>query len=121
MDDIDIEDLIAEEDNVITMTHQGYIKRLPVDTYKSQHRGGKGIVGMQTKEEDFVSTMFVSSTHSYIMLFTNTGRMFRIKAYRIPEASRRKGDGYCQSFGSCSPGRQFQRSFRYASILKGSI
>lgn len=88
VDDIDIEDLIAEEDNVITMTHQGYIKRLPVDTYKSQHRGGKGIVGMQTKEEDFVSTMFVSSTHSYIMLFTNTGRMFRIKAYRIPEASR---------------------------------
>ncbi|HIV85714.1 MAG TPA: DNA gyrase subunit A [Candidatus Monoglobus merdigallinarum] len=87
-DDIDIEDLIAEEDNVITMTHQGYIKRLPVDTYRSQHRGGKGIVGMQTKEEDFVSTMFISSTHSYVMFFTNTGRMFRIKAYRIPEAGR---------------------------------
>ncbi len=88
VDDIDIEDLIAEEDNVVTMTHQGYIKRLPVDTYKSQHRGGKGIVGMQTKEEDFVSTMFISSTHSYVMFFTNTGRMFRIKAYRIPEAGR---------------------------------
>lgn len=87
-DDIDIEDLIEEEDNVITMTHQGYIKRLPTDTYKSQHRGGKGIIGMQTKEEDFVSTMFISSTHSYIMFFTNTGRMFRIKAYRIPEAGR---------------------------------
>lgn len=88
VDDIDIEDLIEEEDNVITMTHQGYIKRLPVDTYKSQHRGGKGIVGMQTKEEDFVSTMFVSSTHDYVMFFTNSGRMFRIKAYRIPEAGR---------------------------------
>lgn len=87
-DDIDIEDLIEEEDNVITMTHQGYIKRLPADTYKSQHRGGKGIIGMQTKEEDFVSTMFISSTHSYILFFTNTGRMFRIKAYRIPEAGR---------------------------------
>lgn len=87
-DDIDIEDLIAVEENVITMTHQGYIKRLPSDTYKSQNRGGKGIVGMQTKDEDFVSTMFVSSTHSYVMFFTNTGRMFRIKAYRIPESSR---------------------------------
>lgn len=88
VDDIDIEDLIEEEKNVITMTYQGYIKRLPADTYKSQHRGGKGIVGMQTKEEDFVITMFVASTHDYIMFFTNKGRMFRIKAYRIPEAGR---------------------------------
>lgn len=88
VDDIDIEDLIEEEESVITMTHQGYIKRLPADTYKSQKRGGKGIVGMQTKEEDFVSTMFVASTHDYIMFFTNMGRMFRIKAYRIPEAGR---------------------------------
>ncbi len=87
-DDIDIEDLIPEEENVITMTNQGYIKRLPTDTYRSQHRGGKGIIGMQTKEEDFVSTMFISSTHSYILFFTNKGRMFRIKAYRIPEAGR---------------------------------
>lgn len=87
-DDIDIEDLIEEEDNVITMTHQGYIKRLAVDTYKSQKRGGKGIIGMQTKEEDFVDTMFVASTHAHIMFFTNTGRMYRIKAYEIPEAGR---------------------------------
>ena len=87
-DDIDIEDLIEEEENVITMTHQGYIKRLAVDTYRSQKRGGKGIIGMQTKEEDFVSTMFISSTHAYILFFTNQGRMFRIKAYRIPEAGR---------------------------------
>lgn len=87
-DDIDIEDLIEEEDNVITMTNQGYIKRLAADTYKSQRRGGKGIIGMQTKEEDFVETMFVASTHSYILFFTNTGRMYRIKAYEIPEAGR---------------------------------
>lgn len=87
-DDIDIEDLIAEEDNVITMTHQGYIKRLAVDTYKSQRRGGKGIIGLQTKEEDFVDTMFISSTHAHILFFTNTGRMYRIKAYEIPEAGR---------------------------------
>ena len=87
-DDIDIEDLIEEEDNVITMTHQGYIKRLAVDTYKTQRRGGKGIIGLQTKEEDFVSTMFISSTHAHLLFFTNTGRMYRIKAYEIPEAGR---------------------------------
>lgn len=87
-DDIDIEDLIEEEDNVITLTHQGYIKRLAVDTYKSQRRGGKGIIGLQTKEEDFVSMMFVASTHAHILFFTNTGRMYRIKAYEIPEAGR---------------------------------
>lgn len=88
MDDIDIEDLIEEEDNVITMTRQGYIKRLAADTYRSQKRGGKGIIGMQTKEEDFVETMFVSSTHAYILFFTNAGKMYRIKAYEIPEAGR---------------------------------
>lgn len=87
-DDIDIEDLIEEEDNIITLTHHGYIKRLAVDVYKSQKRGGKGIIGMQTKEEDFVSNMFVSSTHAHILFFTNTGRMYRIKAYEIPEAGR---------------------------------
>ncbi|MBQ3573371.1 MAG: DNA gyrase subunit A [Clostridia bacterium] len=87
-DDIDIEDLIEEEDNVITLTHQGYIKRLSVDTYKSQKRGGKGVIGLQTKEEDFVSNMFISSTHAHILFFTNTGRMYRIKAYEIPEAGR---------------------------------
>ncbi len=88
LDDIDIEDLIEEEDNVITMTHEGYIKRLAADTYKSQRRGGRGIIGMQTKEEDFVETMFVSSTHAHILFFTNTGRMYRIKAYEIPECGR---------------------------------
>ncbi len=87
-DDIDIEDLIEEEDNVITMTGDGYIKRLAVDTYKSQKRGGKGIIGMQTKEEDYVKTMFVASTHAHIMFFTNTGRMYRLKTYEIPEAGR---------------------------------
>ncbi len=87
-DDIDIEDLIEEEENVVTLTHQGYIKRLAADTYRSQRRGGKGIIGMQTKEEDFVSTMFVTSTHAHILFFTNTGRMYRIKAYEIPEAGR---------------------------------
>lgn len=87
-DDIDIEDLIEEEDCVITLTHQGYAKRTAVDTYKTQKRGGKGIIGLHTKEEDFVSSMFISSTHSYILFFTNKGKMYRVKAYEIPEAGR---------------------------------
>ncbi len=88
LDDIDIEDLIEEEDNVITMTHEGYIKRLAADTYKNQRRGGRGIIGMQTKEEDFVEKMFVASTHAHILFFTDKGRMYRIKAYEIPECGR---------------------------------
>lgn len=87
-DEIDIEDLIQEEDSVITLTHFGYIKRLPADTYKSQRRGGKGIIGLSTREEDFVKNLFVTSTHHYIMFFTNKGRVYRLKAYEIPEAGR---------------------------------
>lgn len=86
--EIDIEDLIQEEENVITLTHFGYIKRLPTDTYKSQKRGGKGIVGLSTREEDFVENLFTTSTHHFIMFFTNKGRVFRLKAYEIPEAGR---------------------------------
>lgn len=86
--EINIEDLIAEEENAITLTHFGYIKRLPVDTYKSQRRGGKGIVGLSTREEDFVENIFITSTHDYIMFFTNQGRVYRLKAYELPEASR---------------------------------
>ena len=87
-DEIDIEDLIQEEESVITMTHFGYVKRLPADTYKSQRRGGKGIIGLSTREEDFVKNLFVTSTHNYIMFFTNKGRVYRLKAYEIPEAGR---------------------------------
>ena len=86
--DFEIESLIKEEDNIITMTHFGYIKRLPADTYKSQKRGGKGVTAMSTREEDFVEHLFVSSTHNYILFFTNLGRVFRLKAYELPECSR---------------------------------
>lgn len=86
--DFEIETLIKEEDNIITMTHFGYIKRLPADTYKSQKRGGKGVTAMSTREEDFVEHLFVSSTHNYILFFTNLGRVFRLKAYELPECSR---------------------------------
>ncbi len=87
-DEIDIEDLIDQEDCVITLTHFGYIKRLPVDTYKSQKRGGRGVTGLSTREEDFVQHLFITSTHDYILFFTNRGRMFRLKAYEVPEAGR---------------------------------
>lgn len=87
-DEIDVEDLIEEEESVITLTHFGYIKRLPADTYKSQKRGGKGITGLSTREEDFVENLFITSTHHYILFFTNLGRVYRLKAYQIPEAGR---------------------------------
>ena len=87
-DEIDIEDLIQEEESVITMTHFGYVKRLPADTYKSQRRGGKGIIGLSTREEDFVKNLFVTSTHHFILFFTNKGRVYRLKAYEIPESGR---------------------------------
>jgi len=86
--EVDIEDLIPEEECVLTKTVNGYIKRLPADTYNVQHRGGRGITGMTTREEDAVENMFVCSSHDYIMLFSNLGRMYRIKAYEIPEGSR---------------------------------
>jgi len=87
-DEIDIEDLIKEEESVITLTHFGYIKRQPVDTYKSQKRGGKGVVGLSTREEDFVENLFTTSTHNYLLFFTNKGKVYRLKAYQIPEAGR---------------------------------
>jgi DNA gyrase subunit A len=86
--DIDIEDLIEEEESVITLTHFGYIKRIPADTYKSQRRGGKGIIGLSTREEDFVENLFVTSTHNFILFFTNKGKVYRLKAYEIPESGR---------------------------------
>ncbi|MBR1883765.1 MAG: DNA gyrase subunit A [Clostridia bacterium] len=86
--EIDVESLIKEEMNVITMTHLGYIKRIAVDSYKSQKRGGKGLTAMNTREEDFVKNLFVSSTHDNIIFFTNTGKTFKLKAYELPEASR---------------------------------
>ena len=87
-DEIDIEDLIEEEEMVITLTHFGYIKRLPTDTYKAQRRGGRGIMGISTREEDFVERLFVTSTHNYVLFFTSKGKVYRLKAYEIPESGR---------------------------------
>ena len=86
--DISMEDLIPRENVVITMTKMGYIKRMSMDTFKSQNRGGKGIRGMQILDDDYIKELFITTTHHYIMFFTNTGRVYRLKGYEIPEASR---------------------------------
>ena len=86
--DINMEDLIPVSDTVITMTHLGYIKRMTPDNFRSQNRGGKGIKGMQTLDEDFIEEIFMSTTHNYLMFFTSFGRVYRMKAYEIPEAGR---------------------------------
>ena len=88
MQDFTNEDLIAEEDIVITITHSGYVKRQPIDTYRSQKRGGRGIQGVGTKEEDFVEHLFTSTTHHHVFFFTSRGRVFVLKGYELPEASR---------------------------------
>ncbi len=86
--EIDIEDLIQSDDMVVTMSHLGYVKRLPKSTYRAQHRGGKGVTGMATREEDFVERMIIVNTHDEIMFFTNRGRVYNLKCYQIPEAGR---------------------------------
>lgn len=86
--DLDIEDLIDEEDVVLSITHNGYIKRMPVDEYKAQRRGGVGVSAHKTKEEDFVENVIATSTHDFVMFFSNKGKVYRIKGYQIPEASR---------------------------------
>ena len=88
IEDIDMDDIIQEEEMCVTLTHFGYIKRLSSDTYRAQNRGGRGVMGQGTREEDFVEHLFVTSTHAHILFFTNTGRAFKIKCYVIPEAGR---------------------------------
>lgn len=88
VDEIDIEDLIEEEEVVVTLTHLGYIKRMPVDTYRSQRRGGRGITAQAVRDEDFVEDIMTTSTHDNILFFTNQGKMFKLKGYQVPEAGR---------------------------------
>jgi len=87
-EEFDIEDLIAEEDMVVTISHEGYIKRMSPRAYRVQHRGGRGVTGMKTKDEDFVQHLFVASTHSYLMFLTSKGKCYWLKVYRIPEGER---------------------------------
>jgi DNA gyrase subunit A len=128
---LNMEDLIAEEDIVITLTHGGYIKRLPVDTYRSQRRGGKGVTGMGTKEEDFVEHLFVTTTHNNIMFFTTRGRVYRVKGYEIAEASRTaKGTAIVnmlplepnEKITAVIPIREFsERKFLFMGTKKGIV
>src|SRR5262247_3092690 len=114
--DLTIEDLLADEDMVVTITRSGYIKRTHVEAYRSQKRGGKGVMGMETKEEDIVEDMFVASTHSYLMFFTNKGKVHWLKVHEIPEGGRlAKGKamvnllalGEGEGVATCVPVRDF--------------
>jgi len=114
--DLTIEDLLADEEMIVTITRSGYIKRTHVDTYRSQRRGGKGVMGMETKEEDIVEDLFVASTHSYLLFFTNRGRVHRLKVHEIPEGGRQaKGKamvnllalGEGETVAACVPVRDF--------------
>src|SRR5262249_15307773 len=87
-EELELEDLIAEEDMVIAITRSGYIKRLPVTTYKEQRRGGIGVMGMDLKEEDYIEHLFVASTHDYILFFTSVGKVYRLKVHELPLGSR---------------------------------
>ena len=87
-EELELEDLIAEEDMVIAITRSGYIKRLPVTTYREQRRGGIGVMGMELKEDDYIEHLFVASTHDYILFFTNVGKVYRLKVHELPLGSR---------------------------------
>lgn len=107
-EDIEDEDLIDEETNVVTITHFGYVKRLSIDTYRQQRRGGRGISGLSTREEDFVEHMFITTTHHYILFFTNLGKVYRLKTYEIPEAGRQAKGMAIVNLLQLSPGEKIQ-------------
>ena len=85
---LDVEDLIADEDMVVTITHTGYVKRIPVAAYRAQKRGGKGVTGVSLKEDDVIEEMFIASTHEYVLFFSNRGKVYRLKVHELPEGSR---------------------------------
>src|SRR6201989_225400 len=105
-DDVDIEDLIADQQMVISITNSGYIKSLPLATYRAQRRGGIGVIGMDMKDEDFIEHLFVSSTHDYLLFFTNRGKVYRSKVYDLPEMSRTSRGRY---LGNVLPLREGER------------
>lgn len=109
--EINIEDLIDEYDVVVTLTHRGYVKRTPLSTYKSQRRGGKGISGLQTRDEDFVQDIFVTTTHKSILFFTSTGRVYILKAYEIPEAGRQARGTAIINLLQLMPGERIEAVF----------
>jgi len=128
--EITIEDLITDEEMVITLSHQGYIKRNPLSAYRSQRRGGKGSMGMETKEEDFVSELFIGATHDYMLFFSNLGRLYWLKVYQLPEAGRAaKGKALVnllalsegERITTALPVRDFKEGFLVMFTKKGTV
>ena len=104
-----MEDLIPNENTIVAMTKLGYIKRMSVDNFKNQNRGGKGIKGMQTIDEDYIEDLLLTKTHNYIMFFTNKGRVYRLKAYAIPEQPYGARNGHHQSSAASAGGEDYSR------------
>jgi DNA gyrase subunit A len=128
--EITIEDLITDEEMVVTLSHHGYIKRNPLSAYRSQRRGGKGLIGMETKEEDFVSELFIGTTHDYMLFFSNLGRLYWLKTYQLPEAGRAaKGKALVnllalsegERITTALPVRNFKEGFLVMFTKKGTV
>ncbi len=119
--EINVEDLIKEEQSVVALTHFGYIKRMPIDTYKSQRRGGKGIIGIATREEDFVKQIFTASTHDTILFFSNKGKLYRLRGYEIPEAGRTARGTAIVNLLSLDPGEKISAIFQFKILQKENI
>ena len=117
--EFEVEDLIKEEQTVVTLTYFGYIKRLPLDTYKSQKRGGKGIAGLATREEDFVKQIFTASTHDTVLFFSNKGKLYRLKGYEIPEAGRTAKGTAIVNLLSLDPGEKISAIIPIPSFDEG--
>ena len=118
--DISMEDLIPKEDVVITMTKLGYIKRMSVDNFRSQHRGGRGVKGMETIEDDYIEELLMTTTHHYLMFFTNTGKVYRLKAYEIPESSRTARGTAIINLLQLQPGEQITAMIPISEYLEGN-
>ena len=117
--EINIEDLIKEEQSVVTLTYFGYIKRMPIDTYKSQKRGGKGITGLATREEDFVKQIFTASTHDTILFFSNKGKLYRLRGYEVPEAGRTAKGTAIVNLLSLDPGEKISAIIPIQNFAEG--
>ena len=117
--EIEIEDLIKEEQTVIALTHFGYIKRMPIDTYKSQRRGGKGITGIATREEDFVKQIFTASTHDTILFFSNLGKLYKLRGYEVPEAGRTAKGTAIVNLLSLDPGEKISAVIPIQNFAEG--
>ena len=117
--EIDLEDLIKEEQTVVALTHSGYIKRMPIDTYRSQRRGGKGITGIATKEDDFVKQIFTASTHDMILFFTSKGKLYKLRGYEIPEAGRTARGTAIVNLLSLDPGERVSAVIPIQNFAEG--